>query len=574
MKDAAARIPPPAPAPGTAGAAGFAARHPVVAHVLVALASLGLVSLAFHPADLWGLGWVAFVPWMAWHAARPRAGTARALMAGYYLHFAAVLAWTAEITWFGPVMIPLLGLPFVALLGRICDVGVHRLGLRPLWVYPLAIVTTELLRDRFLGLTWSSVGYSQWRWLEGVQSASVFRVHGLSFAVLTANAALAEGILHVSGRPPGRSRRRAALGLAWAAALLLAVHAGGALALRAGAYEDGPMAVGVQGNIPQRVKGARRWIDIWAKHVRIYLEGGGPAADPDLVVFPETSFAPVGPAPPELPLGASLRLPAFSEVTGPLATLGGVFPRGRGQVTVLGYLKRLPIPPGSDDPDDDGDGKNEWNVAGVLRDGEALLGETEKRIIVPFGEYVPWPDGWPFRERLKKLIRETGGFIPDLEAGTSRPITEVRTPRGVFRFGIHICYEAVFPEENRDRVRRGADFVVNISNDAWFNESSELDLVHVAARFRAVEVRRSLLRVSNSGISTLIDPSGRYLDTVEAGGRRKSVEGVVRGRIPVSRTRTPVLRWGDLPCLVFPAVLAGLLVLGAIRRRRGMESGA
>jgi apolipoprotein N-acyltransferase len=455
-------------------------------------------------------------------------------------------------------LLPLLGIPFVLALAWFLDRAVHKWGVPGVWAYPLGIVSMEVVRDQCYGFTWSSIGYTQWRWLEGIQSAAVFRVHALSFTVLLVNAALARAGAHLLTRGRIGSRRGVIGGLASSAAAVIVLHVAGAITLRATSLKAGPFAAGIQPNIPQRVKERGTWEAIWLKHARLWREHAGPDRDPDLLVCTETSLRPV--IEPDLPLEVLLGLPV---VQGSDLAWSGFLPRGRGQISVLGYLKWKRIPEGAGLPDDDRNGFQEWNVAGTVKDGAELLSETGKKIIVPFGEYVPWPAGFPGREWLKETIRKTGGFIPDLTASTDRPLPALETPRGSFRFGIHICYEIVFPSETRDYVRRGADFLVNISNDAWFGESSELDLVHVAARFRAVECRRSLFRVSNSGISTLIDPCGRYLATVEAKGRRKTVEGVLFGRIPLARVETPYTRWGDLFAAGFPAGL--LLVCLALR---------
>ncbi|EGB13738.1 apolipoprotein N-acyltransferase [Pseudodesulfovibrio mercurii] len=129
------------------------------------------------------------------------------------------------------------------------------------------------------------------------------------------------------------------------------------------------------------------------------------------------------------------------------------------------------------------------------------LGQTtqsyDKEHLVPFGEYMPLEEWIPF----KKLVQAAGDFKPGLD---NRPLKL----NGV-ALGMLICYEAIFPDLAQQQVERGANVLVNISNDAWFGNTSapgqHLDL----ATMRAVEQGRWLARCTNTGISAFIDPVGR-----------------------------------------------------------------
>ena len=500
-------------------------------HVLVAVVSLGFVSLAFHPFDWWWLGWFAFVPWMVYHQRSERRGTGRALMLAYYLHYAYVLQWVGEVAPLAMWAIPLLGMPVAWLCAWICDRCVHRLGMSGLVVYPLAIVSTDFLRDQYLGLTWCSIGYTQWRWLEGVQSASIFRVHLLSWAVLLMNAAWAQWIL----RPRERSSH---VGLAVAAGVLVVLHVGGALRLSAD-LEDGPLAVGVQGNIDQVMKETGSRERAWKAQREVFerLEQG---IEPDLLVFAETSFHPVT---QRVPLSILLDH----------STWGGWLPRDRGQATVLGYNERV--------------GETDRNVACAVVDGKPVA-TYMKRVLVPMGEHIP--EWLPFRGWFEDQVQQLGGYVPRMEPGTafvSAPLGAGPRPTS---FGLNICYEMVFPGEFRGLMREhDPDFLVNISNDGWYGDSNELDLVHVAGRFRAVECGRSLFRVSNTGISTSIDPMGRFRATVTAGAKRKGVQGLLVDRVQLSSGTTPWVWGGDLLPAILPLALLASVGL-AFWRRRGM----
>jgi apolipoprotein N-acyltransferase len=165
-----------------------------------------------------------------------------------------------------------------------------------------------------------------------------------------------------------------------------------------------------------------------------------------------------------------------------------------------------------------------YNSAYLLREGPA--GETaagaaspipryDKRHLVPFGEYVPFRGVFSF---VDKLAREAGEF---------RPADDLRLlPWGQERIGMSICYEIVFPEEVADAVRAGATVLATITNDAWYGDTDAPWQHFRAARFRAAENRRPLLRAAITGISALVAPDGSVRGEIGL-----FQEGVLRGRI-------------------------------------------
>src|SRR5205085_318937 len=123
----------------------------------------------------------------------------------------------------------------------------------------------------------------------------------------------------------------------------------------------------------------------------------------------------------------------------------------------------------------------------------------DKVHLVPFGEYEPFP---LIHRVVTSLSDEVGGFHK------GRKYSVGHLPGG-YAFGAFICYEAIFPNEVRQFAAAGADLLINISNDGWFGRSAAPEQHLRMARVRAVENRRWLLRVTNSGITASIDPYGR-----------------------------------------------------------------
>lgn len=127
-----------------------------------------------------------------------------------------------------------------------------------------------------------------------------------------------------------------------------------------------------------------------------------------------------------------------------------------------------------------------------------------KQHLVPFGEYVPLRSFLPF---LKPLVVQVGDF----SAGTS----SVPLEAGRMKLGILICFESIFPEIARQEVRNGANLLVNLTNDAWYGRSSAPHQSLAMAVFRAVETKRSLIRAANTGISSLVSPTGEIIQESE-----------------------------------------------------------
>jgi apolipoprotein N-acyltransferase len=139
-----------------------------------------------------------------------------------------------------------------------------------------------------------------------------------------------------------------------------------------------------------------------------------------------------------------------------------------------------------------------FNRAFLVNEKGELQVYYDKEHLVPFGEYIPFGDYFPF---LHKLVEGVGDFSPGYH---TRPMC-----LGNLALGMLICYEAIFPHLAQKRVEQGANFFVNISNDAWFGDTSAPEQHLHLALLRAVEQGRYLVRCTNTGISAIIDPYGK-----------------------------------------------------------------
>jgi apolipoprotein N-acyltransferase len=203
---------------------------------------------------------------------------------------------------------------------------------------------------------------------------------------------------------------------------------------------------------------------------------------------------------------------------------------------------------------------------GVYRDRKiynavALFSETGELVDtydmvhpVPFGEYIP---GRSLLERIG-LGSWANSFLPlDLSRGDGYNPLDV--------YGTPICFESTFPYPSRQLAKNGAQALITVTNDAWFDESSELAAHFASAVFRAVENRRWVIQSANGGISGIVSPYGRVVESLNA-------EGVISGDIELRTDASLYTQWGDWIILLG----AGLLAIGIMLWRvfHAKKSGA
>jgi len=183
-----------------------------------------------------------------------------------------------------------------------------------------------------------------------------------------------------------------------------------------------------------------------------------------------------------------------------------------------------------------------WNSAFLISNG-VTIGHYDKIRLVPFGEYVPLRRVLFFAE---KLVHEVGAF----EFGTNDfPLT------GRFKYGPAICYEIVYPQITRRQLRHGAEVLVTITNDAWYDGTAAPAQHLWQARLRAIEGDRYLLRAGTTGISAFIDPTGRIVQSIPMGKM-----GIIYARFQSRTSTTPYVRFGDwFAWLCVVVVLIGLI---------------
>lgn len=203
------------------------------------------------------------------------------------------------------------------------------------------------------------------------------------------------------------------------------------------------------------------------------------------------------------------------------------------------------------------------SAIGVSADGKRL-GLYHKQVLMPFGETIPFSDTFPW---LKTVLPFTGDF----SRGTIySPVTfpEVRTVTGDYTkvsMGVLICYEDLIPSLSREYVAQGAHLLVNLTNDAWYGDTAAPHQHHLLAQWRAIESRRYMLRVTNTGLTAVVDPYGTTTQKLGLFG-----EGVLLEKVALLEGETIYSRLGDIPAWLI--VLGGLVLTLRVRPARTGES--
>jgi apolipoprotein N-acyltransferase len=177
------------------------------------------------------------------------------------------------------------------------------------------------------------------------------------------------------------------------------------------------------------------------------------------------------------------------------------------------------------------------NNAFLLLPHGGIKQSYSKMHLLPFGEYLPYRDIFPWPSRLTSVTGRTN-FLP----GTEYTIFDL----GEARFAAPICWESLFPEQVRQFVHRGAEFIVNITNEGWFGDTAAPHQFWMMNVFRAVENRVSVVRAANTGVSGFIDPYGRILGKVEEQGKDSFVAGCLTKTVPLPQASTFYTLYGDV----------------------------
>ena len=390
------------------------------------------------------------------------------------------------------------------------------------FLIPLIWIGFEYLQSNlFTGFGWTLLGYSQYKNLALIQIADFSGVYGVSFVIMMVNV----GVYRFFKRS---LKEVVIAGLVLAAAIGYGKIPVPKSEIWYGARGEDKGEQGkkirvsvVQGNIPQEMKWDPAFKDeILERYANLTRLAA--FEDPDLIIWPETSFP-------------------------------GFFGINKETQGVLDLARKIdtPLLIGANTSK----GLDSFNSAVLISERGKVVDRYDKIHLVPYGEYVPFSDKIPFLHRL--VLGELGEFTAGKEykafslsaKGETSPVTAggqpfrqrpSASPRGErdlasycwraafsqnIKFATLICFEDIFPKLARRFVQNGAEFLVVITNDAWYGKSGAPYQHAASSVFRAIENRIPIVRCANTGYSCFIDSRGRIYDPVEERGFHLFITG-------------------------------------------------
>jgi apolipoprotein N-acyltransferase len=496
-----------------------------------AVVSGGALIFCFPPYDLYPLAWVALVPFLVSLQGMPLLRALKTGMVAGFVSFFGTLYWIYHsINHYGGLsfvpsilIVALMCLVLSLYTGLFAVLFANRINSTELpasLLAPLFWTVLEYARTYALsGFPWAGLGYTQHTFLHLIQISDITGVYGVTFLVAAVNGAVAD--LFISGR------RRQEMPLyhmfptvAGAVVLVLLLAA----AFGYGSYRLGQERPGrsvtvsvVQGNVPQDQKWDEQYQSATMDVYRL-LTLQAVRQKPDLVIWPETA------------------VPFFF----------GYDEARTAELTRFQNIIRTPLLTGAITVKEGGDLANS---AVLLNERGELAYAYDKIHLVPFGEYVP----------LRPLLF----FVDKLAVGIGDYAAGEKPVRGSIEageFGTLICYEIIFPGLARKFFAGGGDFMVTITNDAWFGETPGPYQHFGFAALRAVENRKPVVRAANTGVSGFVDSNGRVL-TASGIFERKLLTSSVR----TDTTRTLYSRYGDM--FMYVCLLMVVLVLAQFKKK-------
>ena len=353
----------------------------------------------------------------------------------------------------------------------------RRHGVTRLLTMPIAWAALEWVRSYFpIGFPWNLLGYTAYRNIELIQFAEFSGIYGVSALIMFFNVVAYAIVFQVYSR----REQTVGLGSLTAAMALALVFGSWRVHQLSTAPPLGSLRVAmVQGNIPQSLKWDPKFLETSFEIYRAQSEAAAQRGA-DLVVWPEAAatffFQPDDRYPPRFADDATYRqrLLNLAARTGEPILFGA---------PALGV-------------EDDRIGF--YNRAYLVSGKGQVVAWYDKIQLVPFGEYVP------FRKLLGGLVNRVVAGFGDMFAGRKQTLFIV----GGAKLAVLICYESVFPNLTRTAVKRGADVLVNITNDAWYGTSSAPYQLLAMAAMRSAETKVPMVRVANTGISAVIQSDG------------------------------------------------------------------
>jgi apolipoprotein N-acyltransferase len=399
-----------------------------------------------------------------------------------------------------------------------------------------------------LAFPWLTIGNTQTYYIEKIQFIEYTGVYGLSFLLLVINVLIYLAIKNIFKK--GRILSVATLRYLIVIILIYTIPSIYGFFVLMNSDSEGLRKLKV-GLIQPNTNPWIKWEEDRFQQLKLYLDMTkdllSEEPDIELMVYPETAFS------------YYILLPAYRHY---FEILKG-FIDNSGVAILTGlpdakfYDDPSEAPPSSHVIPETGQRYDAYNAMALILPGSDRIQKYGKIRLVPFAERLPYADTFPFLiEPLK-----WGVGISSWAIGKDTTVFEMMSKDGdIVKFSGVICYESIYPSFTREFIKRGAEFLIVITNDSWFGNTSGPYQHFQYAILRAVENRRSIVRCANGGISGFIDPYGRVI--------RKSkfyVRTYMSEQIVLAEEQTFYTRYGDIIAyiseyLTFLAIIYGLIL--------------
>ena len=505
----------------------------------------------FPPFELSLFIWVALVPLLISIAGRElKVAFSLSLLCGI-VFFLGIFKWILEVPGYTLLHHAILALylgSYFGMFGVAFSLICRRSGVSTaLFTAPFLWVSFEYIRSNlsFLALPWGLLAHSQYQNPLITQIASIAGTYGIGFLIVMVNSALTALMYLLLPRlkvhsvaPIGTPSQSGLFAVAGTAAVLVVASLIYGYIKISEPIEGKEIKLSlVQGNIPQE----KKWDPRYAKYImnsHSELTAEALKGQPDLIVWPETATPRPINRDPEL-YGQIRRL--ANSANAPLLL---------GSSQTLKFKKNAPK-------------KVKYKNSAFLINPENISSKTQrydKVRLMPFGEYLPHKETIPWA-----LIKADAidSYLPGEE------FTVFKLPD--CQFSVTICWENLFPDLVRQFVKRGAQFIINITNEAWFGKTAAPYQFLSMSVFRAVENRVYVVRCANTGISCFIDPCGRIVDRVkDDNGKDIFVPGVLTLPVVPVNSNTIYTRYGDW--FAWMSILCSIVFIGIAFFKRKRNS--
>ncbi|HEY0461082.1 MAG TPA: apolipoprotein N-acyltransferase [Pyrinomonadaceae bacterium] len=518
--------------------------HPASAG-LAALSAL-LLMLAFPGFEFWFLAWFALIP-LFFAVEREKDSVVKSFLTGWtfgVVFFFGTCWWLT----FAPINYASLPAPLVyfflfsacavvgilpGIFAALFSILLKKIGSYAILLAPFLWTCTEFLRMLLTGNNWNAIGYSQAFKTGTIQLASLGGVYLVGFLVVLCNAYLTFLLTKVafSANAESRMKRRdwiAAAGIFFVMALLFS----------AGEFSNSkklPAAndyvVAVQPNVPMSGLTIEKYRQLLERHIQLaenaLKQRATDSGQRTTIIFPESPM---------------------------------IFQYGR-DADLRELLRQFALRNNAsvlfNSAEETRDGKQVLNSAVMINERGEKIGQYDKIHLLPFGEYMPLPES---------IASEMPAFVGNFQFGERYDLL----PFGDASGGVMICFESHFGELSREYARRGADVLVEMTNDGYLGNTPVLRQHLANTVFRAVETNLPVLRVTNVGITAYINERGEVLDAADVYGEATRVWTVSKA----GGAETIYVKYGDWFAWACSILSLALIIFSLISAPRRHEAEA